>query len=366
MASEVDLNKLLRRVPFPILVIGVILLIVVYLVTSGFFHRDENPSPGAPEDGYLLCFWNVENFFDDRDDKLSKEDEKYDNLFANDPELLREKLGNLSKVLLAMNGGRGPDILAIAECESERAAELLQQRLNDDLPEGVEKYREPFFVEQKAGRHIAPAILTRLKGSRKKQLGERHHRILEVHIEAEGKDLVLIAAHWKSRVKSPGSHTSDEEGRAKYADVIYGRFKEMYLSNPNVDVLICGDFNDDPDDKSVIDHLHAIGDRDALTAGGGDPMLFNLTAGLDREKYGTHWHSPRWHLFDQIVVSPGLLDAQGWTCDPATFRTEREHMSNHRGRPWRFEDDESGHHAGKGSHGFSDHFPVSVRLKVHE
>ena len=73
-----------------------------------------------------------------------------------------EKLGKLSKVLLSMNSGRGPDILAVAEIESERAANLLRQRLNKELGSKAEPYRNLLFKENKTGRHIAPAILTRL------------------------------------------------------------------------------------------------------------------------------------------------------------------------------------------------------------
>ncbi len=377
MSEQTDLEGWVKKLPFPLLAAAVVAIILVVVIAGAIKQgpadqqdKKDGQDPGvlASADGYLFCFWNVENLFDDQDDKRSPVDEKYDNEFARDEKLRNTKLGNLSKVLLAMNGGKGPDILAVAEIESDRAAELLQERLNKDLPAGAAPYKSREFKEQKSGRHIAPAVLSRLpvKGNRTRQVGEHHHRILEVHFEIEGKQLVVLASHWKSRLVRPGAHTSDVEGRAKYADVLYGRFKEMYLSNPAIDFLLCGDFNDDPDDDSVVKHLRATGQREGLT-GGDDPKLFNLAAGKDREVFGTLSHKNRWNLFDQIVVSPGLLDDKGWTCLPETFTTERKQMANRRGHPWSFEDNDAGHKTKDTSErGFSDHFPVTVRLKVRE
>src|SRR5262249_21584107 len=63
---------------------------------------------------YLFCFWNVENFFDDRFDAWPREpDKSYDAWFAKDKEALPRKLALMSQVLLKMNGGRGPDIIAL-------------------------------------------------------------------------------------------------------------------------------------------------------------------------------------------------------------------------------------------------------------
>src|SRR6266511_418950 len=166
MSQQKDWVKTFLQLPLPFkvtlaAVAGIVLLVI--LLNQQRDNKVENGgAPEADADGYLFCFWNVENLFDDVDDKRREVDEKYDNAFAQDETLRNTKLGNLSKVLLAMNGGRGPDILAMAEVESDRAAELLQDRLNKDLPSGAAEYTHRLFREQKVGRNIAPAILTRL------------------------------------------------------------------------------------------------------------------------------------------------------------------------------------------------------------
>ena len=82
----------------------------------------DSVQPAHPSE-YLFCHWNVENFFDDKNDKRhNKADQEFDEWFANDKQALNLKLAKLTEALLRMNDGHGPDILAICEVESTRAA----------------------------------------------------------------------------------------------------------------------------------------------------------------------------------------------------------------------------------------------------
>lgn len=336
----------------------IVLLFLSLVLVLVLKPREPPPSQLISPGSYLFCFWNVENLFDDRDDRRGGPgDEEYDPWFARNPELLRQKLDHLCKALLGLNGGRGPDILAVAEVESERAANLLCQELNARLSDPSLHYGPPLMKEVSSGRHIAPAILTRLPAQRDRtHLLNPRLRILEGHLHVNGHQLVILASHWTSQVSD-----KKDVGREKYAKQLYGRFKEMYLSNPEVDVLICGDFNDPPDDPVVINHLHAVGDRAAvLRCPAEQPLLFNLFAGKDPKQFGTLYHH-RWFIYDQIVVSPGLLDDRGWSCEVDSVQTVRTlHRSDDSlRRPWSF-----GRAAEKGPRGYSDHFPVTVQLKV--
>jgi endonuclease/exonuclease/phosphatase family metal-dependent hydrolase len=299
----------------------------------------------------LFCFWNVENLFDDREDgRVQAADKEFDAWFANDPVALKLKLQHLSDALLQLNGGKGPDILALAEVENPRAAELLRQTLNGRLGDPSLHYQNLLMKDLDAGRHIAPAILTRLpvRGNRT-QLHGRRQRILEGHVTVNGHDLIIIASHWTSRVTDKDSHN-----RGDYGDQIYGLYRAMARTNPAVDLLVAGDFNDPPDAASVTGHLHA------YETGNGDGLC-DLFAGKDPSSFGTHYFRDHWAIFDQIVVAPGLFDTRGWSCDPASTRTintltrpgDRKH------RPWRF-----GSRHDRAPRGYSDHFPVTVRLMV--
>src|SRR5262245_6882368 len=100
----------------------------------GCYAESREHSKAADPRDYLFCFWNVENLFDDQeDDRLQGADQEYDRWFARDHAALEFKLARLSQALLEMNGGRGPDIIALAEVENQRAADLLTNALNSRL-----------------------------------------------------------------------------------------------------------------------------------------------------------------------------------------------------------------------------------------
>ncbi|HLJ95192.1 MAG TPA: endonuclease/exonuclease/phosphatase family protein [Gemmataceae bacterium] len=328
------------------------------LLPAGCKSRQENQA-GSGSQTYLFCFWNVENLFDDHlDGRENRADKEFDTWFAHDAHALRLKLDHLSEALIRLNNGKGPDILAVVEVESRRAAELLQEALNSRLPDPSLHYQHLLMKELAAGRHIAPAILTRLPvvGDRTRLHGSRL-RILEGHIDVHGHDLVVIASHWTARV-------TDEHGehRDKYGDQIHGIFRAMYASNPQVDFLVCGDFNDPPDAPSVTEHLRAIGDLKAVLQPRGDPLLLDLLADKSAEAgWGTHFYAGRWEIFDQFAISPGLLDHVGWSCDPESVQTVNTLVqpTDKKRRPWRF-----GNEHDKHPRGASDHFPVTVQLRV--
>src|SRR5262245_8171187 len=318
--------------------------------------------PGPPEvkqpaDGYLFCFWNTENLFDDQlDDYGRTPDKEYDQWFAKHPDVLAQKLDNLASLLVDLNDKRGPDILCVAELEGARSAKLLAEALNKKLKDPNLHYRNILVEEVDSSRHICTAVLTRLPVNGCHLLDKRR-RILEGYVVVDGHSLVLTPSHWTSRV-------SDDEGsdRAKYADIIYDLFLEMYERNRDVDWLVCGDFNDTPEDDSVVKNLHASGDRKAVLAyKGKEPLLFDPLMGKDPNVFGTHHYRGHFFIFDQVVVSPGMLDGKGWSCDPDSIQVIKA-SADKKGRPIEF-----GRETDKvplTDRGWSDHLPVTLRLKV--
>src|SRR5262245_22113582 len=155
-----------------------------------------------------------------------------------------------------MNGGKGPDILALAEVESQRAAELLRDALNKRLKDKKLHYDTVVYRDPKGGRSIATVVMARagIKVSDAKLLG-RMQRMLKVRVTDGGRDLIVIASHWTSRISD-----AKGTGRAGYARTIYADFLAEHKKNAKVDYLVCGDFNDGPDDDAVVKVLNATGD----------------------------------------------------------------------------------------------------------
>lgn len=306
---------------------------------------------------YLFCFWNVENLFDDKDDRLPRPDDAYDKYFSGDEDALKAKLDKLAGVLMKMNGGKGPDVLCAAEVESERAAQLLMGAMNAKLDDKLLHYREVVYADPKGKRSISVPMITRLPVEGKARILRNGLRIQETKVVVNGHELVVISSHWSSRI-------SDKKGdsRARYADQIHGRFRAMYKSNPKVDFLVCGDFNDNPDDKSVTEHLLAVGTLEAMKAGGDVPKLFDCFAKAYADGKGTHYYRNKAYVFDHICVSPGLLDGEGWSCLVETAAIVPEIKSPRGVAPNRFGG--PGDRRPYSKRGASDHYPVTVRLRV--
>src|SRR5256885_13200425 len=121
---------------------------------------------------------------------------------------------------MSLAPGRGPDIMAMVEVEDIRAAQALQGALNSRLDPSLH-YRNLLMKEMSSGRHIAPAILTRLPvaGDRTRVIGNRL-RILEGHVVVNGHDLTVIVGHWTSRLPSKTGNGSDR--RMEEAEKMYG------------------------------------------------------------------------------------------------------------------------------------------------
>jgi endonuclease/exonuclease/phosphatase family metal-dependent hydrolase len=318
------------------------------------------PAPAADAGPtYLLCFWNVENFFDDRDDNRPGDaDRVFDKWFARDSKMFQLKLDNLAKAIAKMNGGKGPDILVLAEVESQRAAELLRDAIHKELNKPELEYKHVVFRDHGGLRVIANAVLSRVPIEARKtvMLGNKQ-RILETHLIVNDHDLTLIASHWTARVSDARG-----EARERYAERIHDRYKSLRAKNPDLDFLVCGDFNDDPTDESVSKFLWATDDREAVKKPN-SPHLFNpfleKFKGKDADRFGTHNHLGKWHTFDQIVVSPGMLDRKGWWCDPDKVQAVQDLTADDKGRPLPFGSERFG-----GKRGWSDHFPVTIPLQV--
>lgn len=304
-------------------------------------------APASPE-GYLLTVWNVENLYDDVNDP--RDNDEMENWFGANPAMVARKLDLLAEHILRFNDGLGPDILALVEVENLRAVELLRDRLNRDLPP---EWRLLNIVHRDnlSGRRIEPAILTRLpvRHDRTRDFGPTRRMLLGV-VEIDGHPLRLLVGHWTSRV-------TDQTGekRAEYARVARQAFLSARREDPAVDMILCGDFNDHPDDPSLV---RVLGAGPEPPPSPDDTRLVNLMFRLGPDSpagRGTYVYRGEWTVLDHVVASPGLFDDRGWTVLPDTLLAGWGGDAPPRsfGRP-----------GSNPRRGPSDHLPVGVRLRV--
>jgi endonuclease/exonuclease/phosphatase family metal-dependent hydrolase len=376
MSSGRNLNRQLQDQAIRFAVrnpkIVLVLLGLAVLVALGYFVWINLPKRSSPPpvagDGkpatVLFCTWNVENFYDDQDDP--KIHDEYEDWFGTNPAAFREKVDHLAEGLLKMNDGAGPDVAGLCEVESERCLSALQEALNAKLEAAGmadRKYEHVLFKGDNTGRHFAPGLLTRLgvTADRTRKLGKRQNgRIIEGHLHVNGHELIVIVAHWTSRLTDKESAGNR---RADYAEDCYGRVRAILHENPDADVIVCGDFNDEFKDLSIQNELHATDDPDLVRESGEEPRLLDLMANWSGDPPGSIYGKSKWSVFDHICVTRGLLDSKGWSCDPKNARVFAPDEFRHR-RGRGFEPFAFGGPRHTGPRGYSDHFPVTVQLSV--
>jgi endonuclease/exonuclease/phosphatase family metal-dependent hydrolase len=221
-------------------------------------------------------------------------------------ERLAIKLKNLSTAIGKMNGGKGPDVLGLCEIENRKVLEMLRDAL---APLG-RKY-EIVHKDSPSDRGIDCALLYdanvfSLADSKFHFVdAEKTRDIVEAKLHRDGGDLFVFVNHWPSR-RNP------EEQRFKAADVLRKRLDEILAADPKADIILIGDFNDEPDNISLKIKLRAAPSQENLPA----DALFDTTAALAEQNKGTFFYDNEWELIDHIIISQGLLDDDGFLWKP--------------------------------------------------
>lgn len=136
----------------------------------------------------------------------------------------------------------------------------------------------------------------------------------------------------------------------------------LIAEDPNVKLLIMGDMNDDPQDKSMAVQLGAKRKMKDVEAPDGlwNPWWDVLASGT-----GTLQYQGAWNLFDQIILSHSLLDQKG-TKDYSTLKLwnyqifTRDYLFQKEGK---YKGNTLRTHAGGvWLDGYSDHLPTVVYL----
>ena len=128
-------------------------------------------------------------------------------------------------------------------------------------------------------------------------------------------------------------------------------------------VFVMGDMNDDPTSKSMYEVLRAKSEISEVGEGDVYNPWYNILA---KEAKGTLYYRGKWNLFDQIVLTPNLLNKDGkkkgyrslkyW--NHQVFRRDYliQQEGRYQGAPLRTKA------GGKWLNGYSDHLPVVLYL----
>lgn len=315
---------------------------------------------------YAVGFYNQENLFDyEHDEGKNDYDFTPNGSYKWNEMKYTHKLHNMAKVLSEMGTDKLPNVgcavIGLAEVENERCVrdltsqpELSARGYKYIHVEGPDKrgidcaliYQSQYFqadtfflqpyVYEESTTHATRGFLTILG----RMAGER---------------VGFIVCHWHSR----GATSYYRELGAKQVKHLKD---SLIAAEPSLKVMVMGDMNDDPTNKSMHEVLSA--KEEISMVGDGDMYnpWYNI---LVKQGTGTLQYQGAWNLFDQIVMTPNMLNRNGKK-DFSTlkyfshqifrrdylFQTEGKYKGNTKrttaGGVWQ--------------DGYSDHLPVIVYL----
>lgn len=318
------------------------------------------------DSAYRIMFYNVENLFSPLDDSLTA-DEEYTPTGMRGWTFtkLKRKIINISKVILSVGGWEPPEIIGL--CEVENRAVLMN--LITDGPLNAIGYK---IVHQDSPdpRGIDVALLYRPDKFRlisykaipvrfPFEPTSRTRDILLVNGVTKTQDtLYLFVNHWPSRF---GGYANTIQKRNRAADVLRLAIDSIRITNPGAKIIAMGDFNDNPYDESIRDHLAARMDSTGLSISD----LYNMMAGAGISwNRGTIKDREEWNTIDQFIVSANLVIHQ-----------KGLHTTYHGARifdaPFLLQDDEAWfgkktfrtYYGAAYIGGFSDHLPIYLDLR---
>lgn len=312
----------------------------------------------------LVAYYNVENLFDTQDnpDKID-EDFTPEGRYEWDEKKYQRKLFQLAKAIKSI-GGDGPDLLGLGEVENAQVVNDLAQQ--EQIKSRSYKYVH-FESPDMRGIDVAFLYDSRKFNVQDKEAYEIYfeqepaytsRKILRIEGKFKNQKLHLLVNHWPSR---RGGQEESEFRRLAVAQKVRGIVDEIYAEDEDAHIIIMGDLNDDPFNKSVVETLGAVGEESAVKENG----LFNPMYKLHNpDNYGSLTYKGKWNLFDQIILSEDLMDKEGdWVYEKgsaAVHNVELLQVGYGRGTTYPRRAIFRGKFVGEG---YSDHFPVYVRLK---
>ena len=283
------------------------LLLISFLISIPLFAQDQQYKVGC------VGFYNFENLFDTEDDPNIRDSEfTPEGSKSWNDELYRDKIDQMAKVVSQVGTELTPDglsILGICEIENKRVLEDFVEH-----PKIKDRNYQIVHYDSKDWRGIDVALIYQPKyfkvvDSKSVDVGvimrgddSTHTRdILLVHGIYDGDPLYLLVNHWPSR---SGGEKNSRHMRNQAAMAARKVIDSLQSVNPMAKVILMGDLNDDPISPSVKDYLRAKRKKNQV----GAKDLYNPMYDFYKKGLGTTAWRDAWSLFDQIIVSPGLIN----------------------------------------------------------
>lgn len=338
-----------------------IALSALSLTLCGSVHAQEKKAGGVQVAG--IAFYNFENLFDTIPNNPENRDEEFTPGGSRqwNGAKYREKVHNLAYAISNFKTRTtpyGPAIIGISEIENRSVVEDVVRQpelaawnlqiVHHDSPDarGVDVgliYNPRYFKVENVTNHRLTAVPFRTRDQ------------MCVVGRLLGQRIGVIVNHWPSRL---GGQEKSEPNRVAAAELSKAIADSLWNVDPEIGVIIMGDLNDDPMDKSCAKVIGAKKNPEGVGAHGFyNPFWAKLDKGI-----GTLAYQSAWNLFDQIMISGNLLEQtdgkwQFYEARVLNFDFLKDTEGSRQGYPKRT-------YAG-GSYlgGYSDHFPTEIFLR---
>ena len=333
-------------------------------------------------DNIKVAFWNLGNLFDTSSSSLIGSDLEFTPERGWDDAAKDKKIENLVKVINSLHNNQGPDLLGLCEIENEELAKKLIEKMGKQ-----DIYEIAQYVDSPDIRGIDTCLIYSKRIF--KFIDAKSHNIyfryptrdifqanLSVinNTNNNNSELNVLVNHWPSRI---GGRFETEPLRIAVAEncaravesilkVSLDYLKEMpnnlkeneesldkLNQKWNKNVLVMGDFNDNPFDRSILNYLRATPDKNRLIEWKEifeHPNLKKWPANQQTDKHnylyqpaflyncmwklipdGTLFFDGGLDLFDQFIISRGLLNGeQGLKMDLNEIKIDKStRMANH-------------------------------------
>jgi predicted extracellular nuclease len=265
------------------------------------------------KDSARIAFYNVENLFDTIDEPMTIDSEYMPNSSLHWTQKRYEaKLKNIAKVIDSLGF---PSIMGMVEVENRRVLnDLTTMPTIKAKNYGIAHFESPdergidcALIYKKSDFEVKNAKPHRISFPDDRKDGTRD--ILEVSGILRGMPVTVFVNHFPSR--RGGAEVSDPK-RVFVAKVLKSAVDSVQKADPNARIVIMGDMNDEPSDKSL---TQSLGANYWTIAGDKRPSvdknaLYNLAAGVKESGLGSYYYRGEWEVIDQMIVNGSFLDSR--------------------------------------------------------
>jgi predicted extracellular nuclease len=266
----------------------------------------------VPDDRTLtFVFYNVENLFDFSDDPAIDDQEFLPGGTRQwNEKRYRKKIDDISRVIKELGRKELPEIIGFCEVENAGVVKDLVTHIN--LSAGNYKVihfngRDPRGIEQAlAYRPSEFSVMSQKLIPVKTRFGGSIGRgiLLVTGKSNNGEIFHIFVNHWISR---DSNDPASESARIDMAGELRKQIDAIRASDKSCHIVIMGDMNDEPNDKSLFHVLEAVPPGRHSPSG-----LVNLMFPACQRGDGTVKFQGDWKMLDQIIVSESLIDRYGY------------------------------------------------------